>query len=272
MERDLCGSERATMNIFTPQHERNPGAPLVFLHGFLGQTSMWNTVLEKLTVQSPCALVTLPGHGPTPWFPREDSFVGAIHEIASHWPFDSPITVVGYSMGARLALGLSILYPEKIDRAILLSGDPGLRDETERAQRLLWDEEQATLLAREGLELFSERWAKLPLFATQEKLPGSAREAQQRERRGHTTKGVAWAMRTLGLGRMPSWWERLSTCKVPLQIVTGALDQKFTKIGAEMSQVATHTIIPGVGHNMVFEAPQAIVELLEPSESHQPPR
>jgi 2-succinyl-6-hydroxy-2,4-cyclohexadiene-1-carboxylate synthase len=262
MERDRRGSERATMSIFTLQHEHSSGTPLVFLHGFLGQSLMWSAVIERLTVQSPCALVTLPGHGPTPWFSREDSFVGAIHDMASQWPFGSPITVVGYSMGARIALGLSILYPEKIDRAILLSGDPGLRDETERAQRLLWDEEQATLLEREGLEFFSERWAKLPLFATQEKLPVAAREAQQQERRGHTNKGAAWAMRTLGLGRMPSWWERLSTCKVPIQIVTGALDQKFTKIGAEMSQFATHTIIPGVGHNVAIEAPQAIADLL----------
>lgn len=263
MERDLRGSERATMSIFSLQHESNPGVPLVFVHGFLGRPSMWGAVIERLAEHSPIALATLPGHGSTPWFPREDSFVGAIHELASQWPFDAPVTVVGYSMGARLALGLSILYPEKIARAILLSGDPGLRDETERAQRLLWDEEQATSLEREGLEAFSERWARLPLFATQEKLPVSVREAQQQERREHTMGGVAWAMRTLGLGRMPSWWEQLSTCKVPLQIVTGALDLKFTKIGAEMSQFATHTVIPGVGHNVVIEAPASIVNAIE---------
>jgi 2-succinyl-6-hydroxy-2,4-cyclohexadiene-1-carboxylate synthase len=265
MERDLRGSERATMSIFALQHERNPGAPLVLVHGFLGQPSMWSAVLKKRAAQAPSALLTLPGHGPAPWFPREASLVGALQEISARWPFASPVTLVGYSMGARLALGMTILYPEKIARAILISGDPGLRSDAERAQRLLWDEEQAALIEHEGLETFSERWARLPLFDTQKRLPSSVREAQQQERREHTTKGAAWAMRSLGLGRMPSWWEQLSSCKVPLQIVTGALDQKFTKIGAEMSQFTTHTVIPEVGHNVALEAPALVADFITQS-------
>jgi 2-succinyl-6-hydroxy-2,4-cyclohexadiene-1-carboxylate synthase len=251
------------MSPFTLQHEQHSGEPQVFFHGFLGRPSMWDAVIEKRAAQAPSALLTLPGHGPAPWFPREASFVGVLHEISARWPFASPVTLVGYSMGARLALGLTILYPEKIARAILVSGDPGLRSDAERAQRLAWDEEQAALIEHEGLEAFSERWARLPLFDTQEKLPASVREAQQKERREHTTKGAAWAMRCLGLGRMPSWWEQLSTCKVPLEVVTGALDQKFTRIGEEMSQFATHSVIPRVGHNAALEAPASIVNVIE---------
>jgi 2-succinyl-6-hydroxy-2,4-cyclohexadiene-1-carboxylate synthase len=248
------------MSIFSLENKQNEGVPQIFLHGFMGRPSMWGQIISQ--IKSPSALLTLPGHGPKPWFPKEDSFLGAIHEIASQWPFSTPAALIGYSMGSRVALGLALLYPEKVASALLIGVDPGLTNESNRAQRISWDEEQATQIENNELSVFAEHWSKLPLFATQEKIPEAARLSQQKERREHTTKGIAWAMRTLGLGNMPSWWPRLASCRVPLQMVTGALDQKFTSIGKEMSRYGTHIIIPNVGHNVALEAPEEIVRIM----------
>jgi 2-succinyl-6-hydroxy-2,4-cyclohexadiene-1-carboxylate synthase len=227
-----------------------------FVHGFLGRPSMWSQTIQSLPANSSVALVTLPGHGLEPWFPREDSFEGAIAAIAEELP-KGPVHLVGYSMGARVSLALALLYPEKIARATLIGVDPGLTGEA-KTQRLAWDEEQAKQIETEGVTAFAERWATLPIFATQQKLSSEIQAKQQQERREHTTKGISWAMRTLGLGRMPSYKERLSQNRVPLHLITGALDQKFTMIAKEMSQFATHTIIEEVGHNVVLETPQEL--------------
>ncbi len=247
-----------------------PGArgalPVVWLHGFLGQPGMWAPVLAAMTRAPASALAVLPGHGPTPWYPAGEGFDGAVEALAAALPFPGRVGLVGYSMGARLALALALAHPERVAGAVLLGADPGMRDPAVRVARQAWDDAQAATVERDGIEAFVTGWESLPVFATQAVLPADVRARRRQERLGHTVAGVAWALRSLGTGRMAPRWGGLAGCAVPLRFVAGTLDAKFAAEAAEAAEATprgTVGWIEGAGHDAALEAPDALARTVE---------
>jgi 2-succinyl-6-hydroxy-2,4-cyclohexadiene-1-carboxylate synthase len=241
-------------------------APLIFLHGFLGTPSMWRAVEDHLRAPITNCLV-LPGHGADPWFPPEPSdFFATVDALAKSISGSPKSIVVGYSMGARVALALTLRHPEKITRAILIGVDAGIEDEKMRAERIAWDDAWAERAKTESLESFASAWEDLPIFESQKKLPADARASLREQRTSHTPNGIAWAMRALGLGRMPNLWPLLEQNEVPLSLISGALDRKFTEKSRAImtrSKNARATIVENVGHNVALEAPHAVAKEIE---------
>ena len=65
---------------------------------------------------------------------------------------------------------------------------------------------------------------------------------------------------------MPSLWERLPDLDLPVDLVVGERDEKFRAIAEKMAYAlprARVTVVPGAGHAVHLEAPDAVVELLE---------
>src|SRR5262249_886641 len=136
---------------------------------------------------------------------------------------------VGYSMGARVVLALATRYPSRVAQAVLVGVHPGLLDVAERRARAERDDAQARAVEQGGLQRFVDAWERLPLFASQALLPEDVRARRRSERLGHTHAGIAWALRNLGLGRMPPLWSSESMV-APILLVTGELDTKFTRL------------------------------------------
>lgn len=240
-------------------------AVVVTLHGFLGAPSLWSPVFAAAALAGlPSRLehAWLPGHGPEPWWLPGATFAQVIDAFAPTLPAGA--WLVGYSLGARVALGLLAQHPERFAGASLIGAHPGLEDPPERAERVAWDEAQAREIEARGLPAFVERWQGLPIFATQATLPESTLQAQRAARLAHQPQAVAWAMRALGLGAMPAYG-RDFTGDRPLRLITGSLDPKFTTLAARALTRwtgATHHILAGVGHNAPLEAPDALAETL----------
>jgi 2-succinyl-6-hydroxy-2,4-cyclohexadiene-1-carboxylate synthase len=106
---------------------------LIFLHGFLGSSEDWNEVICHLPTYR-CLALSYPFHMDIP--PNS--------------------TVVGYSMGGRMALR----YPH---RKILISAHPGLTSAVEKRKRLKIDQQWKTLLETD-FTLFLKHWYDQPLF------------------------------------------------------------------------------------------------------------
>lgn len=244
-------------------------SPVYFIHGFLGVPAMWREVHRLLGAPQADALV-LPGHGPEPWFPPEPGdFATSVDALAAMFPFKTPAVIVGYSMGARVALSFALRHPSLVRAAVLVGVDPGLEDEPSRAARVEWDEGWAKRAESGDLDAFVTAWESQPLFASQKALSAETQAELRRQRMSHTPHGVAWAMRTLGLGSMPSSWGGLDTTRVPMTVVSGALDPKFTAIARAFcarSVVSTLAVVDGVGHNVVVEAPAVLAKLIEERE------
>jgi 2-succinyl-6-hydroxy-2,4-cyclohexadiene-1-carboxylate synthase len=224
--------------------------PLVFLHGFLGSPDVWDGVVNALQHRGPMERLTLPGHGRRP---SREEFEAS--------PFDQPAWLIGYSMGARLALQFMVNHRDRVSGAILIGVNPGLRDEQERRERAAADAALAQQIRTEGLARFVEEWERQPLFASQAELPAVTREHHRQRRLDHTPDGVAWALETFSVGRLPSLWEPLQQNRVPIHVITGARDEKFSRIAEEMVSAiprCTHTTIAGAGHDVVLERPVAL--------------
>jgi len=248
--------------------------PLLFLHGYLGQPSMWDDVVRGIDGAHETTLAVLPGHGPSPWTPDEPRFEVVVDAFVERLGLSVPTWLVGYSMGARIALDIALRHPSKTKGALLIGVDPGLRTDDERRARVAWEEERAQAILQDGVEAFARQWERMPLFATQESLPLATRERVRQGRSLHTKSGLAWAMRVLGLGNMPPLWSALAEADVPVRIVTGALDTKFTTIGRDMASCARrakHEVVAGAGHNVALEMPARVVRELRSALEALPP-
>src|SRR3712207_6455510 len=79
---------------------------VLFLHGFLGSSADWRRVTSALGDQAFCIAVDLPGHGSSLALPADsytiEGATRAVIETLDRLEVERP-TVVGYSMGGRLA-------------------------------------------------------------------------------------------------------------------------------------------------------------------------
>lgn len=171
----------------------------------------------------------------------------------------------GYSLGGRFALGLLASYPTRFRHAVVVSAQPGLASEAERASRREADERFIHLLRERGLEAFVDTWQKLPLWASQAALSEAARQSQRLQRLRHSAEGLASSLLRHGLGEMPDYRTRLREVQTPVDLVVGERDEKFVQLAKELVSLLPHarlTIVPSVGHNVLLESPTSVARLL----------
>ena len=216
-------------------------APLVLVHGFTQNRKCWGSIAATLTTEHEVIAVDAPGHGAASAV-RADLWKTA--DLLAH---NGAGAYLGYSMGARMVLHVALAHPDRVERLVLVSGTAGIEDASERAARVERDEQLAASLERDGLDAFLERWLAQPLFAT---LPPTARD--DAERRENTVEGLASSLRLAGTGRQDSLWDRLPTLDMPVLIVAGARDERFTATAGRMNDAigknATLRVMPDAGH------------------------
>ena len=245
---------------------------LVALHGFTGASASWLRVRERLPKNVRFFAPDLPGHagweGALP-SSFETPFQGAVDQLAS-WirARTTSAHLVGYSLGARLALGLVIEHPDLFGSVTLIGVRAGLSGE-ERDGRALRDERLADELLRDGLEAFVDRWEALPLFASQRNVDLDLLAEQRRLRLGHDPAGLAWVLRALSPGRMPDYRPRVGEIRCPARLLVGELDETFVRLARDMLSSACDVeaaleieVVQGVGHNLLLESPDAVVRAL----------
>ena len=234
------------------------GPRLVLVHGFTQTRRCWGQVADDLARDHEVVLVDAPGHGGSAGvmpasFAEGAELIGAVGGRA---------TYVGYSMGGRYALQLAVLRPDLVQRLVLVGASPGLADDDPgaRAARRASDEALAQRLEEIGVDAFLDEWLAMPMFAG---LDESSRCLA--ERRTNTVAGLASSLRTAGTGSQPDLWGALPDLTMPVLLVTGADDTKFTALAAEMAAAlprATQVTLPGAGHTAHLEQPATFVRHL----------
>lgn len=245
------------MSLFVETVGDSNKEPIVFLHGFTGSTKTWSRVIERLSDTYYCIAIDLTGHGKSPI--EYDSKLYAMHiqieqlhdEITSRT--NRPYTIVGYSMGGRIALSYALRYGKEMRHLLLESASPGLRTEAERQERRERDERLAQRIEREGVEAFVRFWEGIPLFETQKRCSEEIRQAVREERLSQSAVGLANSLRGIGTGAQPSYWDALHTLTVSTTCIVGELDSKFVQIAKQMKKEA-----PDIQIRTVSEAGHAI--------------
>jgi 2-succinyl-6-hydroxy-2,4-cyclohexadiene-1-carboxylate synthase len=164
--------------------------------------------------------------------------------------------LVGYSLGGRLALYFTRQYPERVRSLVLESASPGLSGRVERRLRRQEDDRRAEQIRQAGMEKFLEDWYRMPLFAALQRQP-ELLAALQRSRAGNDRQAMARVVAELSPGRQPNLWGKLSQVRVPVLLLAGELDVKYTALVRRMALElagAEVALAPGVGHNIHLEA------------------
>lgn len=233
---------------------RGAGRRVVLVHGFTQTGRCWDRVADEMAEDHEVLLVDAPGHGGSGGV-RADLWEGA----ASLGAAGGRATYIGYSMGARLCLHLALSDPGSVEALVLVSGTPGIEDPVQRADRRAADEALAERIEAEGTVRFLDEWLSAPMFAG---LPADAAWRSERER--NAPEGLASSLRLAGTGTQDPLWNRLDELHMPVLVVAGADDTKFAALARRMTDAigpnATLALIPGAGHSVPWEDPDAFLD------------
>ena len=222
---------------------------LVFLHGFMGHASDWDEVRSQLPEFETRAINI---EVATDWH-------GTVRSLTSLLTKNS--IVVGYSMGARLALGIALEFPEQCAGLIFVSGNPGLESETERAEREIADEKIADRIAAGQLEPFLQKWYQSSVFAT---LPEEIRDQEIERKLGRDAKHWPEILRVNSVSQQPNYWPRLHELVMPTWVVAGERDEKYKTIANRVGEVAQIKVdlLLNCGHMVHREKPLELASLI----------
>jgi 2-succinyl-6-hydroxy-2,4-cyclohexadiene-1-carboxylate synthase len=166
-------------------------------------------------------------------------------------------TYVGYSLGGRAMLHAALMYPNLVQRLVVLGANPGIDDDDERAKRREADDALGLRMEEIGLEAFLREWVALPLFGG---LALSPTEWQDRLR--NTVEGLASSLRMAGTGAQGSLWPRLRELNMPVLAVAGADDTKFAAIAEQIGTMAPRAraaLVPAAAHAAHLQQPDAVI-------------
>jgi pimeloyl-ACP methyl ester carboxylesterase len=100
------------------------GPHVVFVHGLFGQGKNWTTVAKGLADGHRVTLLDLPNHGHSPWTDRVDYLDMADLVAAELETLDGPVTLVGHSMGGKVAMQVALRRPELLRALVVVDVAP----------------------------------------------------------------------------------------------------------------------------------------------------
>ncbi len=260
--------------------EGDPSHPaILFLHGFMGDRHEFKQAIAGLSKQFYCVAIDLMGHGQTHLIDQAPQDTVIVTKQEYYYTIQAIAYLVikfldflrldccfliGYSMGGRLALYLTIHFPQYFHKTVLESASAGLCTDAERIDRLAKDHQLAAKLESGDFRQFLENWYQQPIFASLRSHPYFPELLKQRL--NNSPSQLAKSLRNLSTGMQPSLWEDLPKIEVPLLLLVGELDSKFVKINQQMDQLTKYSqleIVPNCGHNIHFENPKLFVEKIQ---------
>ncbi|WP_437225798.1 alpha/beta fold hydrolase [Planctomicrobium sp. SH661] len=243
--------------------DEGTGDPIIFVHGFPLDHTMWQAQLEEFSSTHRVIAPDLRGFGQS-----EDSagtvtmekFSDDLAEMLELIEVKEPVTLCGLSMGGYIAWQFWKRHPQKLARLILcdtraLPDTPGAKkDRLDGSEKVL---DQGPGFLAEGMPQ--------KLYAPQTHIDQPELiEATKRTIMSNSPAGISAAMR--GMAVRPDVTSWLPEIQVPTLVIVGEHDAIST--AEEMTAIAdkipnsTLAIIPGAGHMAPQERPELVNEAI----------
>ena len=240
---------------------RGDGPPLVLLHGFTQTSRLWGPLADHLADIRTLVGIDLPGHAGSDdvraTLPEAAALVAeALHDAVGA----NGCELLGYSLGARLALHVLSAGSLVVKRAVVIGATGGIEDTARREARRRSDAAMADALEQSGdVEGFIDRWLSGPMFA------GLGAAAGRDERCRNRAGGLASSLRLAGAGSHEPLWDRLAGIETPLLAVAGTDDERFSAHAIRLAATAPHAVaslIPAGGHAAHLARPDAVTAVV----------
>jgi pimeloyl-ACP methyl ester carboxylesterase len=229
---------------------RGSGRPLLYLHG-AGFTGRWLRLHEALAAGSTVIAPELPGFGASPDLPEMEAFDDVVllyDELRAQLGLDEPFDLVGYSLGGWIAADFAVTYPDKL-RSLTLVVPAGLEPPI------------VDFFAMEPEQQFATLFNDFSNVGEVLVDPNDVDVAVQLYEEASTVAKLAWNPRyDRKLAR------RLRRIACPTLIVGAEQDKllgdRVCDNYAELIPGARLTRIPGTGHALVIEQPEATAQAI----------
>ncbi|MFB9077708.1 alpha/beta fold hydrolase [Flavobacterium procerum] len=99
------------------------GKAIVLLHGFLENKKMWTEYVNLFSEKYRVVTIDLLGHGESEclgYVHEMEDNANAVNQVLEHLKIEKA-TILGHSMGGYVGLAFAELYPEKIQKLVLLN-------------------------------------------------------------------------------------------------------------------------------------------------------
>ena len=99
------------------------GSAIVLLHGFLENKKMWQDYVTLFSEKHRIITIDLLGHGksePLGYVHSMEENANVVHEVLEHLKIEKA-TILGHSMGGYVSLAFAELFPESIQKLVLLN-------------------------------------------------------------------------------------------------------------------------------------------------------
>lgn len=160
-----------------------------------------------------------------------------------------PRILMGYSLGARLALHVLLDNPSLWTKAVLISGHPGLSSKEEKDARKKHDALWADEFLHAPWDVILAKWEEQAVFKT-------ARHCFKREERDYSRASLAHCLTKYSLGMQEDLKPKIAKLNLPILWLTGQYDEKFSTIASSVvlrHQQSKKIALPG-GHRTPWES------------------
>jgi 3-oxoadipate enol-lactonase len=248
--------------------DQGTGRPLLLVHGFPLDHSMWNAQIQSLSATARVIAPDLRGFGQSPLGKVDpehgitmEQFADELAELLDALHIREPVAFAGLSMGGYIGWQFCRKYADRL-RCLIQCDTRAVADSDEaRAGRLKMAENVAGWGSLRVAEMMAPKLFSPNALATGPELMEDLRRVVG----GTSPATIAAAQR--GLAARPDVTAELSAIQLPTLILVGELDAISSS--AEMRTIAnaipnaTFVEIPNAGHMTTVEDPSAVNEALK---------
>src|ERR1700730_4891188 len=242
---------RDGVDIYYEAHGSGP--TLLLTHGYSSTSAMWQGQIEALSRHHKLVLWDMRGHGQSD-YPEDPAAYSEALTVADMAALLDKVgadaaVVGGLSLGGYMSLAFYRAYPQRVRALLIIDTGPGFKKDDARETWNKRARETGDRFEREGLEVLKS--------ASPERSGVSHRDAS----------GLARAARGMLTQRDARVIELLPDIKVPSLVVVGADDAPFLAASDYMAAKipgAAKVVIPGGGHAVNIDQPQAFIDAVLP--------
>jgi pimeloyl-ACP methyl ester carboxylesterase len=239
--------------------ERGSGSPVLLIHGFPLNQTIWNHFADELAKSSLVFTVDLPGFGKSPALKSPFTIEDVASEIGQ-WLKSQKIestVVVGHSLGGYVALALAKQRPAMVS-GLALFHSTAYADSVEKKENR---NKVLDFISKNGVLAFTSNFIP-PLFADQHHL---SIETVRKIAVQATKEAVIDYTKAMRDRKDQSLL--LKEFHKPIMIISGEKDQGISvesvQDQAKISKLIEFHILTGVAHMGMFEQPEKTIGLIK---------
>jgi pimeloyl-ACP methyl ester carboxylesterase len=107
-------------NLIWHYQVKGKGKPLLFIHGWAGDLELWQQQIDFFSKSFKTIALDLPGHGKSTWVESDLNLLSSDIDFILKKINIEKVTLIVVSLAGLIALKFALMFPEKLERLILV--------------------------------------------------------------------------------------------------------------------------------------------------------